>query len=191
MHKLLERLYKDHGNLNQVLDLLTLQLDHFFAGEESNFDLKVEMLEYLEAYADQSHHPMEDKIFTQLLVKSPDMEELIERLREQHRDLHQLTHTFRQSLENIIGGGVMTREELETQGREYVALQRQHLGLEEQEAFNVIDEIFTDEDWQKIEAEMPSKEDPVFGLPDITRFQLLFKYLEEYEKPIIHRINLI
>lgn len=181
MHKLLERLYRDHGNLTRVLDLLTLQLDHFFAGEESNFDLKVEMLEYLEAYADQSHHPMEDRIFAHWIELAPEKTELVERLRAQHKHLHLLTHTFRQSLENIIGGGVMSRQELEEQGREFVALQRQHLDLEEHEAFTIINETFSDGDWSSVEEGMPSKEDPVFTLPDITRFQLLFTYLSDYE----------
>jgi len=181
MHKLLERLHRDHGNLTRVLDLLTLQLDHFFAGEESNFDLKIEMLEYLESYADQSHHPLEDRIFTQWLARAPEKSELVERLRDQHKNLHRLTHTFRQSLENIMSGAVMSRQELDTQGREFVALQRQHLDLEETEAFAVINEVLTEDDWQEISADQPSKEDPLFALTDVTRFQLLFKYLTDYE----------
>ena len=59
MHRLLERLSRDHVNLERILDLLSLQLDHFCAGRESNFDLKCELLEYIETYADQGHHPLE------------------------------------------------------------------------------------------------------------------------------------
>ncbi len=186
MHKLLERLYRDHVNLNRVLDLLTLQLDHFFAGEESNFDLKIEMMEYLESYADQSHHPLEDRLFEHWLARAPDKAEVVSRLMGDHKDLHQLTHTFRQSLEAIMSGGVMSRQELETQGRAYIALQRQHLDREESEAFVDINETLTDVDWQEIEADMPATDDPLFSLPDITRFQLLFRYLSEYESTDEH-----
>lgn len=53
MHKLLEKLSRDHRNLEKILALLTTQLDNFFAGKESNFDLIIELMEYLEAFADQ------------------------------------------------------------------------------------------------------------------------------------------
>jgi len=181
MHKLLERLYRDHANLTRVLDLLTLQLDHFFAGEESNFDLKIEMMEYLESYADQAHHPLEDRLFKYWTQRAPEKSDLVGRLMDEHRDLHQLTHTFRQSLEAIIGGGVMSRQELETQGRAYIALQRQHLDREEAEAFADINNTLSDSDWLAIEADLPARDDPLFSLPDMTRFQILFQYLSEYE----------
>ncbi len=80
-----------------------------------------------------------------------------------------------------MSGGVMSRQELIKQGRAYVALQRQHLDREETEAFASIDSSLTDEDWKAIEADMPAKDDPLFSLPDITRFQILFQYLSECE----------
>ncbi len=60
---LLERLHRDHINLARLLDLLERELNEFYAGRESDFDLKVEMLEYIECYAELIHHPTEDRIF--------------------------------------------------------------------------------------------------------------------------------
>ena len=181
MHSLLEKLGRDHKNLERILELLTLQLDHFFAGRESNFDLKIELLEYLETYADLGHHPLEDVIFTVGKKRFGDKVELLERLQSQHNDLTMLTRKFRQSLENILQGGVMTREELETEGREFVALQRLHLDLEENEVFPMLDRLLTDEDWAEIERNNPRHDDPVFEAPDKIRFQTLFSYLEKSE----------
>ena len=92
-----------------------------------------------------------------------------------------LTRKFRQSLENILQGGVMTREELETEGREFIALQRLHLDLEENEVFPMLDRLLTDEDWAEIEKNTPRHDDPVFEAPDKIRFQTLFTYLEKSE----------
>ena len=181
MHSLLEKLGRDHKNLERILELLTLQLDHFFAGRESDFDLKIELLEYLETYADLGHHPLEDVIFTVGKKRFGDKVELLERLQSQHNDLTRLTRKFRQSLENILQGGVMTREELETEGREFVALQRLHLDLEENEVFPMLDRLLTDEDWAEIERNNPRHDDPVFEAPDKIRFQTLFSYLEKSE----------
>lgn len=181
MHSLLERLGKDHKNLERILDLLTLQLDHFYAGRESDFDLKIELLEYMETYADLGHHPLEDVIYEAGKKRIGDKVELLERLQSQHDDLTMLTRKFRQSLENILQGGVMTREELETEGREFIALQRLHLDLEENEVFPLLDKVLTDKDWTEIEKSVPRYDDPVFEAPDKIRFQTLFAYLEKSE----------
>ncbi|WP_260294784.1 hemerythrin domain-containing protein [Sedimenticola hydrogenitrophicus] len=182
MHYLLEKLQKDHRNLEKILDLLTSQLDHFLAGRESDFDLKIELLEYMEAYADQGHHPLENVMFSAAKSRVADRADLMDRLIQQHQELAQLTRTFRNSLENIYQGGVMPRDELEVQGREFIALQRQHIDLEEQEAFPLLDEMLEEQDWAGIIDQSPSHADPVFDKPDKIRFQTLFDYLSRAGK---------
>ncbi len=182
MHYLLEKLQKDHRNLEKILDLLTSQLDHFLAGRESDFDLKIELLEYMEAYADQAHHPMENVMFAVARPMATDQADLLDRLTQQHRELAQLTRTFRNSLENIYQGGVMQRDELELQGREFIALQRQHIALEEQEAFPMLDQLLQEQDWARVIEQSPSYDDPVFDKPDKIRFQILFEYLHKVEQ---------
>ncbi len=181
MHYLMEKLQKDHRNLEKILDLLELQLDHFLAGRESDFDLKIELLEYMEAYADQAHHPLENIMFTAAKSLADEQADLMDRLMQQHQELAQLTRTFRQSLENIFQGGVMPREELEVRGREFIALQRQHIALEEQEAFPLLDEVLQEQDWAAILEQSPNYDDPVFDKPDKIRFQTLFDYLSKAE----------
>jgi hemerythrin-like domain-containing protein len=78
--------------------------------------------------------------------------------------------------------GVMSRAELETQGREFIALQRLHLNLEEAEAFPLLDKVLTEEDWKEVEAHQPRHDDPVFEKPDQLRFSSLFHYLEKAEE---------
>lgn len=182
MHYLLEKLQKDHRNLERILDLLTLQLDHFLAGRESDFDLKIELLEYLEAYAEQGHHPLENVMFSVAKPLVDKQADLLDRLIQQHQELAQLTRTFRYSLENIYQGGVMPRDELEVRGREFIALQRQHIALEEQEAFPLLVNVLREQDWAAIIEQSPNYDDPVFDKPDKLRFQILFEYLSKLEQ---------
>ncbi|WP_321528591.1 hemerythrin domain-containing protein [Sedimenticola selenatireducens] len=182
MHYLLEKLQKDHRNLERILDLLTSQLDQFLAGRESDFDLKIELLEYMEAYADQGHHPLENVMFSVAKPLVDEQADLLDRLMQQHQELAQLTRTFRYSLENIYQGGVMPRDELEVQGREFIALQRQHIALEEQEAFPLLDSVLREQDWASIIEQSPNHDDPVFDKPDKIRFQTLFEYLSRVEQ---------
>ena len=177
MHKLLEKLKRDHANLEKLITLLSTQLDFFFAGRESDFDLKIELLEYLELYSDQGHHRLENLIFNTAKERLSEKQEIIERLISQHGQLVGLTRKFRQSLEGILQGDVMLRDELEAQGREYIALQRQHMDLEEREIFPIMDELITHDEWQEIVRMMPEQKDPVFDFPDKVRFQKLYEYL--------------
>lgn len=181
MHKLLEKLMRDHANLRKILTLLSTQLDHFFAGRESDFDLKIELLEYLETYADQGHHPLENLIFNIAKERLGDREKTVERLISQHGNLIAQARKFRHSLEGVLQGDVMLRDELEAQGREYIALQRQHINLEESEVIPFLDEVMTKEDWKKVVEQMPKQDDPVFESPDKLRFQTLFEYLSKSE----------
>lgn len=177
MHKILEKLKRDHRNLEKILTLLTTHLDHFFAGSDSNFDLIIELMEYLEAFADQGHHRLENIIFEVAMERMEDHRVLFECLGKQHKDLDYLTRTFRQSLEGVIHETVMSREELETQGREYIALQHLHLDVEEREAFPLLNAGLTKDEWECISANMPKYDDPVFGTPDQKQFQNLVAYL--------------
>ncbi|MCU7933045.1 MAG: purine catabolism protein pucG [Candidatus Thiodiazotropha sp. (ex Codakia rugifera)] len=183
MRPLLEKLHRDHINLSRLLDLLSKELDALYAGHESDFDLKVEMLDYIEHYAEQVHHPTEDQINRVAFRKKSmkDHHALYERICKEHGDLIGLAHTFRETLEGAMQGEVLLREEVETRGREFVALQRLHLNLEEHEVFPLIDEALSDKDWAKLEQEIAHIDDPVFHRQDYNRFRSLIDYLKAHE----------
>ena len=179
---LLDKLKRDHVNLKRLLDLLSQELDAFFAGEESNFDLKVELLDYIEHFAEQVHHPTEDLIYLAALPKLPQGEVLLQRLSREHGNLVGAARRFRKTLEGIVQGEVMSRDEVETRGREFVALQRQHIDLEEHEVFPLLEQALTEAQWKEISAKAPKGEDPIFSRQDYNRFRSLIDYLQAHDK---------
>ena len=179
---LLDKLKRDHVNLKRLLDLLSQELDAFFAGEESNFDLKVELLDYIEHFAEQVHHPTEDLIYLAALPKLPQGEALLQRLSREHGNLVGAARRFRKTLEGIVQGEVMSRDEVETRGREFVALQRQHIDLEEHEVFPLLEQALTEAQWKEISAKAPKGEDPIFSRQDYNRFRSLIDYLQAHDK---------
>jgi hemerythrin-like domain-containing protein len=183
MSPLLEKLHRDHMNLARLLDLLSTELDALAAGHESNFDLKIEMLDYIEHYAEQVHHPTEDQI-NHVAFKKRAMKPhiaLCERVSREHSSLLGLASRFKTTLEGAMQGEVLLRDEVETQGREFVALQRQHIDLEEQEIFPLIEEALNEKDWKKLEAEISHGNDPVFQSHDYNRFRSLIDFLQSHE----------
>ena len=184
MNLLLEKLHRDHKNLAHLLDLLSAQLDAFFAGHESDVDLKIEMLDYIEHYAEQYHHPTEDLV-NEVAFRKPELEAqqaLLERVSREHEALLGMARKFRETLEGVMQGEVLRREEVETRGREFIALQRQHIDLEEQEIFPLVDQVLSDKEVEKLEKKVPHMDDPVFQRQDYNRFRSLIDYLELHEQ---------
>ena len=179
--KLLDRLRRDHVNLQRLLDLLSDELDAFFRGEESNFDLKTEMMDYLETYAERIHHPTEELIYQKALSQTDEGKLLLERLSREHTELLGMARRFRDTLEGIVQGEVISRDEVETRGREFIALERHHVDFEEQEIYPLLEQTLSEAQWAALAEEAPQGDDPLFMRQDRNRFASLIDYLETKE----------
>jgi hemerythrin-like domain-containing protein len=179
MNPVMTRLGLDHARLARLLDLFDGLLDRFHEGREPDYELMCEMLEYMASYADQIHHPTEDLIFHRALDKGVHNRDVFDVLMHQHTLVAQLNKRFRQSLDAIVHEEVLLRQEVEAQGRELVDTLREHMTLEDREAFPIALERLDQADWDAIEATAPNADDPVFGNPDPQRFRALFQHLSE------------
>jgi len=183
MTQLLDRLNRDHRHLSRLLSLFDDLLDRFHEGDEPDFDLMSEMLEYMESYADQVHHPSEELIFDRLRARTNETYPMLDVLTKQHVLLGQMNKRFRQSLEGIMHEEVLRRDEVEVQGREYVKVLREHLSMEEAEAFPLARERLAPSDWDALMEAVPCTDDPVFGDADPARFRTLFQHLMAQAQP--------
>lgn len=179
MHSLMQRLGQDHARLTRLLDLLSALLDRFRDGQEPDYDLFCEMLEYMDSYADSIHHPTEDLIFRRALERGAEKRDVFEVLMRQHSVVIQMNKRFRRSLDGIAHEEVLRRDEVEAQGRDLVTTLRAHLELEDAEAFPIAIARLHPADWDEVQAQAPRADDPVFGTPDPQRFRALFKHLSE------------
>jgi hemerythrin-like domain-containing protein len=178
MNALLDRLAEDHRRLTRLLALFEGMLDRFSDGVEPDYELMCELMEYMIDYADQVHHPSEDLIFERLLAHLGHEHDVLRRLMIQHEALMQLNRRFKESLEGIVHEEVLPREEVEQQGRELLATLREHMRLEEEEAFPLARETLSAADWDALNAAAPRVTDPVFGEADPERFRALYTQLQ-------------
>lgn len=181
MNPLLQRLGQDHARLTQLLNLLEVMLDRFHDGAEPDYDVIAEILEYMESYADEIHHPSEDLIFKRL-IDNGEQAHCLEVLSKQHDVLHDVTNDFRTAIEGILNEEVVRRDEVEVQGRDLVDVLRRHMVMEDTEAFPLALEKLSDEDWRALIEEAPNADDPIFGKPDPARFSGLYQLLVEQTK---------
>ena len=183
MYPLLDRLNRDHRNLAKVLTLLGKLLDRFHEGQEPDFELMCEMLDYMESYADQIHHPSEDLIFQRLIDSAGESPMVLGILMNQHQTLPQINRRFRSSLDGIVHGDVLLREEVEAQGRELVQTMWTHMTTEDTEAFPLARERLSAADWEDLDRISPKVDDPVFDVPDPARYKALFDALAIQAEP--------
>ena len=179
MHHVLQRLKRDHVNLVRLLGALERQFDDFHQGREHDLDLMCELVEYIESYEDQVHHPTEDLVFERLKELTDEKRVAVEALEEQHRILADMSRKLRNSLEAIMHGGVVLRHEVEAQARAMIKMLHRHMDLEENEVFVLAHKVLEDADWKAVEERAPKFADPVFGNPDPARFRTVFMHLTE------------
>jgi hemerythrin-like domain-containing protein len=163
MHRLLQELRQDHVNLCRVLRLLESQIDALRGGGQANFHMLGEIVDYVRNYPDLIHHPREDMIFLVYLKRFPDNRFLIERLMEEHRTLIARTTAIGSAMEQWRCELPVPREHMARLFTEYLCMQWDHVNLEEQQVYRLLDEGLGAEDWEHIEAVMPRGPDPLFG----------------------------
>jgi len=183
MTDLLDRLNREHKALTRVLDLFDDLLDQFHEGGAPDYELMCEMLEFMESYSDQVHHPSEEDIFDRLRARSNEVYPMLDLLTKQHVQIGQMNKRFRQSLEGIVYEEVLRRDEVEIQGRELVKTLREHLSMEEAEAFPLARERLSAGDWEELVSQIPGDENSLFGDMDQERFRSLFQQLAEQSQP--------
>jgi len=190
MSALLNRLTRDHRRFGRIMTLLESSVARFHGGEEPDYELLCELLEYVVDYADQVHHPSEELIFAAMRevldrdgpplgVDQAELSRAIARLHAQHRQLEERNRAFRDALEGIVHEEVLSRDTVTEQGNAAVALMRAHIEEEERRVFLAAGALLSDADWERLERQAPSAADPVFGQLDPLRFRALYDYLKD------------
>ena len=179
MHPVVHRLHRDHHHLDQALDLLERHVNAFHDGERIDFELISAVLEYLADYADQVHHRVEDQLFEPLKDRDDEIGATVRQVMQQHPHLSSRTRQFRNTVDGVVQDAVVTREELEQQARAFLALQREHLRLEEDRLIPRLEELLDPAALDAAAALLPGDDDPVFGAQGRDQFVRLFERLQE------------
>ncbi|MEJ2058971.1 MAG: hemerythrin domain-containing protein [Gammaproteobacteria bacterium] len=176
MGDMLDTLREDHVNLSKLLVLLSDQLATLQAGDTPDYNLMRDIVDYIDNYPDLVHHPREDVMFEVYLEHHRKQRKEINELMEEHKLLPELTDRLLESIDAILSDAIQEREAFETRLYDYIQIQRRHLDTEEATVFPTIRAALKEDDWRRIEAEVPHRHDPLFG--DILEKQ----YADLYER---------
>jgi len=179
---MLARLNSDHKHITILLNVLKVKYRKLAEGEAVNFNLIRDVVEYMQSYAEHSHHPLEDIIYNYYLEKVS-QEDSPNKLADEHHQLIDASASLMATLNLILSDVVVSREQLVVDLKEYVALQERHMNYEDTVIFPLLAKEMDKNDWGNIQELCSLKliDDPLFSDNDNALFEELRDYIKDDE----------
>ncbi len=164
MPALLERLNDEHRNLARFLYCFKYQLRGFEdPNQETNINLILDMLDYINTIPERYHHPAEDVMFKRMLTKDFDKKDLVQSIIDDHANLESITVNLKNDFNAIAMDIAVPMDRLKQKVEEYLDAQLEHLDIEESEIYPLAEELLDETDWQELDTQIEQiGEDPLF-----------------------------
>ena len=166
---------REHANFARFLDLLEAQLALFHRGERPDYDLMLDVMQYMTEYADPFHHAKEDLAFKRLAERDATAGPVVAAVAREHSLIGATGASLVDGLRAVVNGAVMPREAIESQAHSYVDRLRSHMHKEEVKLFPVLATRLRHEDWFLIDAAIHFIADPLFGERSMERYRTVHR----------------
>lgn len=173
---MLSRLQSEHDHIRRTLNLLEMQFMDLCRDREPDYAVMRSILVYIQEYPEQSHHPLEDVIFS-ILIERLDDTKLMKELIADHNELEVITRKLRSTLESTVNK-LDEEDELKSQLSRFISRQRKHIYIEEIKVYPLIKNVLTESDWAHAQTIVQLKDDPVFGSRTLADYETLYREIE-------------
>ena len=177
MTNVIDQLHADHINIAKVINLLRKQYEEMSGEGSPDFTLMLDILDYIHSYPDYIHHPKENAVFKVYLEHHDELRDTIEQLMKEHQEMGEKTRDLYDLIDGILNDTMVDKLELEKKISDFIEQQMRHMDSEESKVFPALREALTENDFERIETELPSKEDPLFGEVIKKRFEALYEHI--------------
>lgn len=163
MHELMQRLRRDHRNMNRLFDMLAEQVARYDRDSSLEPDLLLilDIVEYLNDYPRLYHHPLEEAAIALMVERELGDSSVNEFIHHQHQLLEQATERLSSLFSMIANDQPVSIEEPREALDSYLGLSRKHLQAEEDRLFPVMEKVLGNEDWDIVASRLPEHEDPL------------------------------
>lgn len=177
MSNVIDQLHADHINIAKVIDLLKKQYEQMNGDGSPDFSLMLDILDYIHSYPDYIHHPRENVVFKVYLEQHDELQETIAELMKEHKEMAERTRDLYEEIDGILNDSMVDKQELKNKIATFIQQQMQHMDTEEGAVFPTLRTVLTPEEFDRIETELPSREDPLFGDVVQKRFEALYEHI--------------
>ncbi len=182
MIEIIEILRQEHRNIEKLLDVLEQELSVFDRGERPDYDVFGAVIEYFKNYPDTCHHPKEDVIYEKFKQRDPARAAQVADLQAEHRQGAARLQRVAQAIAQVLNDQDLLREAVDYIVRDFIAGERRHIALEEQEVFPAIVAALQPADWADIALTLADRYDAP-AEPDVEeQFSTLRRNILELEK---------
>lgn len=144
---------EEHQSLAAILHAIRFMLKEVAAGKlEPDLKLFQAMVHYLDAYAEQRHHPKEDVLFAYLEKRTGEGAEALAQLAVQHGAAPQRIAALQQALAGYLADSSRFADFAKAFDA-YADFYRSHMMLEEDVVLPLVRKHLTPEDWAAVDAE--------------------------------------
>lgn len=144
----IQALCEEHRALREVLDALELVLDCQRCDDCLDTEFALDVIEWLERFADGLHQDREELgLFPRLERRSPEeAQKVLSGLVLWHGHERERLGQMRERIEGAAYGDPWSRDVFTVAARAYIALQRQHMDLEDAQILPLARKVLTPED---------------------------------------------
>ena len=174
---ILAMLDSEHRYIHVLLDTLEQQVGRLQPGKIADYQLMLDVVEYLTQYPDQYHHPREDLLFGCLARNDRGFRKHEKRLEREHQTIKTYNEQLFGELRGIVAGRRVQQHQLRRSLQRYVSGYRRHLEFESQEIFPRARGRINKREMQKISAKTRYIDDPIFGADVQKRYRRLVRHM--------------
>ncbi len=181
MSHLLERLRHEHANVRRLLAMLEAQVSVLDRRGRPDWDIIQGVIEYLLAYPDLRHHPLEDGLLRHLEARDAAAAEPFLGLEAEHREQSQALRRIAAATHQVLRDESLARQGYVGLLSSFIAAQRHHIRKEEAGFFPAAERALDAADWAELDGEVPELKDPLSADQVERRFAALRGNLELWD----------
>ena len=173
MTMIIEVLREEHRNIERLLAVLEQELSVFDHRESPDYEILGAIVDYFEEFPRACHHPKEDMIYAMLKARDPAAAVRVGDLEADHRQGTRRLEQLAQAIATILTDHDMARQAFDDVVHDFIDGERAHIEREERAFFPAALEGLRAQDWERIEARLDDKQDPLFSAASDRRFRAL------------------
>jgi hemerythrin-like domain-containing protein len=160
---IIERLCREHRNIEMLLAVLEHELEVFDRGDRPDYEVIRAIISYFEVYPEVYHHPQEDVVFAKLKIRDPAAAAKVGNLALEHQKGADRLRRVAQAVDSVLADREILRQNVDNIVRDFIGYQRRHIMMEDRDFFPAALNALKPQDWTEIASALTSHEDPLFS----------------------------
>ena len=159
---IIERLSREHRNIEKLQTILERELEIFDRGDRPDYEVIHTIISYFKVYPEVYHHPQEDFVFAKLRIRDPAAAAKVGELAHEHQKGAERLHRVAQAVDSVIADRDILRHSVDTIVRDFIDHERHHIMMEDRDFFPAALKALEPQDWTEIASAVTGHRDSLF-----------------------------